>query len=325
MPGVFLEMVRYFSQRMLNPYHGIVNVVEIEGADAVCRDGVHWMLYIQGGNELERSDDDGWAEVPLPDIKFGTWSRREGLKRAPVRYVTDYDQLDRLGSRLLDAVKSRAGQVPFPHGDRYELWLLDDTTLPLALLNSGCGASDTVVFNGLTWTPGQAARESFRCSSDPQEALGDAERLTQLVRKAAGSKPTAQWFLRSDDGSGIGLGCSLNLAGLQGRRLRRDAFPELLLRSAWGSPRDAQLVASFHSWQAPWLLALQTLSPETRRHLETAARLRAVLVDQLYPNYPEIIDQAAIKAARVEAALRRSSEDRADEDAYRTSFFVTAN
>jgi len=319
-------MARYFSQRMLNPYHGIVNVVEIEGADAVSRDGIHWMLYIQGGTELEQSDGGSRTDVPLPDIKFGTWSRREGLRRAPVRYVTDYEQLDWLGSRLLDAVKGCADRVPFPHGDKYELWLLDaDMMMPLAALHSGCKASDATTISSITWTPGQAARESFRYSRDPEEALGDADRLAALVRKAAGEKPTAQWFLRTDDRGGIGLGCNRDLAGLQGRRLCGDVFPELLLRSEWESQNDAELVAGFHTWQAPWLLALQTLSRQTRRRLETAARLRAMLVDQLHPNYPEIINQAAITAARVEAALRRSSDQGVEDDPTRSSFFVTGN
>ena len=37
-------MARLYSQRMLNRFHGIVNVAEIAGADAVWRDGVDWTL-----------------------------------------------------------------------------------------------------------------------------------------------------------------------------------------------------------------------------------------------------------------------------------------
>jgi hypothetical protein len=45
------DVPRYYSQRMLNPDHGMVNVVELTGADAVSRDCVNWTLYIQGGSE----------------------------------------------------------------------------------------------------------------------------------------------------------------------------------------------------------------------------------------------------------------------------------
>jgi len=320
-------MPRIYSQRMLNPYHGIVNVVEIEGADAVCRDGVNWMLYIQGGTELARSDEGVESQVPLPDIKFGTWSRMAGLKRAPVRYVTDYDQVDWLGSRLLEAVKSRSNGLPFPHGDKYELWLLDGASAqPLALLASVCDERDAGAVDPIAWNPGQAARESFRRTGKHTRSVDEATQLARLVRAAAGSAPAAQWFLREDrGGGGTGLSCSRDLPELRGRRLRRDAFPELLLRSDWSSQEDSALVSDFHAWQAPWLLALQTISRATRSWLERAARARALLTDQLYPNYPEIIDPGVIKAARVEAALRRASQGRPSEDPSRTSFFVTGN
>jgi hypothetical protein len=47
-------MPQYYSQRMLNPYHGLVQVVEIDGADAVSRDGLTWTLYLQGEQEACR-------------------------------------------------------------------------------------------------------------------------------------------------------------------------------------------------------------------------------------------------------------------------------
>ncbi len=225
-------MPRYFSQRMLNPYHGIVNVVEITGVDAVCRDGVNWMLYIQGVTEIERWDDGAERKVSLPDIKFGTWSRTAGLKRA-------------------------------------------------------------------------------------------AERMADLVQRAAGSPATAQWFLRADDGSGIRLACERQ--ELRGRRLRQDAFPELLLRAEWATSEDTALVAAFHVWQTPWLLALQGISRQTRQWPEGAVCRRALLLDELYPDHPGIIDRSAIKAARVEAALRRSAKTAGREKPTRTPVFVTGN
>jgi hypothetical protein len=319
-------MPRFYSQRMLNPYHGIVNVVEIEGADAVSRDGLNWMLYIQGGTESERRDGGVECEVSLPDVKFGTWSRRTGLRRAPVRYVTDYDQLDRLGSRLLEAVKSRADEAPFPHGDNYELWLLDaDEALPIALLDSSCRQADTQGFGCLRWTPGQAALRYFGQRHQERGSMDGAERLTGLVRAAAGPNPTAQWFRREPGGRGEGIACNRSAAGLEARRLGRRAFPELLLRSDWPCPKDSALVADFHAWQAPWLLALQTISRSTRRRLEAASRMRALLVDQLYPTYPLIIDHSAIRSARVEATIRRSAGDRSEDEPAPASFFVTGN
>ena len=177
-------MPRFFSERMLNPYHGIVNVVEIEGADAVCRDGITWTLYIQGEREREQFDDGSVHEVQLPDIKFGTWSKPGGLRRAPVRYVTDYDHLDMIGSRLLSAVKSRADRLPFDQQDRYELWLLDrNEARPLALLQSACSESATHRIETVRWNPGETARGSFRCKPAKNRAepsINDADLLVGI-------------------------------------------------------------------------------------------------------------------------------------------------
>ena len=41
-------MVRCYSQRLVNPFRGILSVVETEDADAVSSDGLHWSLYIHG-------------------------------------------------------------------------------------------------------------------------------------------------------------------------------------------------------------------------------------------------------------------------------------
>ena len=68
-------MSHCYSHRMLNPFHGTVNVVDIGGADAVSRDGVHWALYLQGQVDRELADDGSPFEVALPDIKFGTQVR----------------------------------------------------------------------------------------------------------------------------------------------------------------------------------------------------------------------------------------------------------
>jgi hypothetical protein len=89
---------------MLNPYRGIVKVVAISGAVAVSRYRVAWSLYIQGGTEREIFADGSVHTVSLPDVRFGPWSERSGLRRAPVRFVTEYEQIDRLGGQLLAAV-----------------------------------------------------------------------------------------------------------------------------------------------------------------------------------------------------------------------------
>jgi hypothetical protein len=315
---------------MLNPFHGIVNVAEIEGADAVCRDGTNWTLYIQGARESTSLGDGREAQVRLPDIKFGTWSSDTDLHRAPVRYVTDYGHLDALGCTLLGLVKTASGQIPLPLQDNYELWLLDagKDALPLALLKSSCDPVESENVEVFRWTAGQAARSSFRPRTEDANAAGipAADRLTDLVNTAAGPGPGVQWFQRRQDGSGQGLSCSERTADLIGRVLPSMAFPELLLRESWERDSDRDLVRAYLAWQAPWLLALQGLRPESRRRLEKEACKRALLLSELYRTYPSIIDRAAIKAARVEASLRLAAAgSKTQEGSAATTFFVTGN
>jgi hypothetical protein len=318
---------------MLNPFHGTVNVLDIGGADAVSRDGLRWSLCLQGQVDRELADDGSEVEVALPDIKFGTWSEAEGLRRAPVRSVVDYAWLDALGSQLLAAVKQRSPGVPFPAGDRYEYWLLDGQTgLPLALLASACCAAEMTQPQGLDWRPGEAARQYFRAPSrggyGTAAAEPHADLLAGLIRAAAGARPAAQWFLRDAMGPGQGLeGVGLDPAWI-GRHLPAASFPELLLRVDWPRECDARLVRDFFDWQAPWLLTLQSLSETSRANLEQIGFRQALRVAQLYRLYPVILDEYRLRAALVEARLRTSQGTDGGEAvdcSTSTAFFVTGN
>jgi hypothetical protein len=198
----------------------------------------------------------------------------------------------------------------------------------LALLRSSCDEADTRVAESARWNPGQAARRSFRSQvlAGRVEESSHADVLARRVNEAAGRPLRTQWFERDASARGIGLACSGPNVGLERRILGADAFPELLLRDAWDSAEDCRLVANLLAWQAPWLLALQTLSRSIRERLEPAACKRATLTAQLYPTYPEIVDPVAIRTARVEARLRAASGDaHGPEDQSGAAFFVTGN
>ena len=314
-------MVRCYSHRMLNPFHGTVNVVAIEGADAVTRDGVHWSLYIQGGVDRELDDQGNAFEVELPDIKFGTWSAVVGLRRGPVRSVVDYQWLDALGSQLLEVVKRHAEGLPFPLQDRYELWLLDGQTgLPLVLLDSRCEAPEGPPYPVPDWRPGRRAREGFRTPDGTGQH--PSERLARLVRSAAGPSPRAQWFCRDERGDGEGLAG----VGQVARRLPGAEFPELLLRQDWPNAEDEWLVRAFLDWQAPWLLSLQRLGRDSRRVLEQVGCRQALRLAGLYRLYPQIEDRQRVRAALVEAELRRSvGVEEGSTLAVESDFFVSGN
>jgi hypothetical protein len=151
------------------------------------------------------------------------------------------------------------------------------------------------------------------------------EYLTRHINKRAGELPRAQWFRRKPDGSGEGLpGINLDI-GLEGRRLPDSAYPAYFLREDDGSEPHRQLIEDFLAWQAPCLLLLQNLNAPARRHFERLATSRALGVDKLYRLYPVILDEAAIKAARVEATLRRNETQEDEEEKAMATYYIELN
>jgi hypothetical protein len=86
------------------------------------------------------------------------------------------------------------------------------------------------------------------------------------------------------------------------------------------------LISDYLGWLAPWLLMLDTLATDTRRVMETLARLRAAEVVKHYRLYPELVDPAQLKAAQVEMALRsRRSEHEEASHTSMSPFYIELN
>jgi hypothetical protein len=151
------------------------------------------------------------------------------------------------------------------------------------------------------------------------------EYLTRYINKRSGEPPRAQWFRRKPNGSGEGLS-GINLEPrLQYRHLPDTAFPAYFLREDDSSAPHRQLIEDFLAWQAPCLLLLQNLNAPARRDLERLATSRALSVDKLYRLYPAILDEAAIKAARVEATLRRNEIQEDEEEKAMATYYIELN
>jgi hypothetical protein len=305
-----------YSQRLLNPFRGVISCIRYESAEAVTQDGLRWDIYVSDDRLLEGMDTG--RRVLISDIRYGSWSPQKGLKRGPLYPSDDFRYLEHMGAIVYEHLLEVHGRIPFPLQDRFELWLLDANARPLALLDSAVRREDIELDQSAEWRAGQACRETFTSSVAGRLALepgGDgavAAYLSRHVNAGAGPSPAAQWFERFPDGSGTGV-AGINLeAGLAGRELGRGEFPPLLLAAP---PQDAvhrQLYTDFQRWQAPWLLALPVLDRQTRIRLEGEACARPLLVAQQYRLYPEIIDTTAIRAARVEAMLRKSRPEERD-------------
>ncbi len=294
---------------MLNPFRGVMNVIDTGDADAVSTDG---KVYLRDNN-LQNIANDGDMNIEVPDIRFGIWSAENGLKRCPLLNTMDYDAIQTTGLALLNIVKHHAKEVPFNLADQYELWLLDKhMDLPLALLHSECFKSELGEPEYRPWTSGMLCRESFQSkylveNNPDHHSSNHAQWLTEQINAAAGNQPQVQWFLRDKDRNGVGLKCSCANNKLEGRTLPKYIFPKLLINRHWVNQPINTFVKDYLGWHSPWLLLLQHFGDATRAFLETmACQQQALTVDAQQQLYPKIINQHVIKAARVEATMRKA-------------------
>jgi len=305
-----------------------MNVIALDDAEAVTTDGVNWSLYVLDYFDTADDDPEEFASIDNPHIRFGTWSEASGLVRAPVLPCYHYQEIQHKGERLLEVVRHYATDVPFEFRDYYELWLLaKDTGQPLALLDSVCSDHDTYDNDLLAWRAGNLCRSQFK--SDAAK-LSDginthADLLNQLINSRAGNKPSAQWFLRDENGYGYGLK-GINLRqGLVGREMSPRLFPRMFVEEHWENDIHIKLVNDFINWLSPWLLLLDFLKDAQREALELTARRHAILVDKLHVLYPKMIDEKHIKAARVEAMLRKTRQGKQQEADASASTAYNAN
>lgn len=306
-----------YSLRRVNPFEGVVQVLEIDAARAISRDGVEWEIQVEA-----ESPNTLWGSLNTGStvrrfFRFGLWSRQRGLWRVPVNPLLNVGEMIEETDALLGALEASLDALPFAPADRFELWLLDAQALPMALLATSDEAERIPDLRPEPWQAARLADHGFHSTTLAQEPApaGEADNprrhpaaVETLIRQAAGHTPVHQWFERRADGSGRGLAHRVPPT-LAGRELAAPQFPELPWRERWGAERDEALMADYSAWSAPRLLTLHGLSDRTRAHLESAARLQALAVDALFQLYPRILDRGLVEAARVEARLRRAAAE----------------
>jgi hypothetical protein len=310
-----------YSQRQLNPYRGVMRVIRHRGAEAVMQDGWNWDLYVSNQALLEGLGDDAKAHsqrILVSDIRFGRWSPEHGLKRGPIYPSADFRRMEQEGAALY-AYLLEAHQAPvFPFLDRYELWLLDARSAPLALLASATETNEMDLDLPLTWQIGACARLDFTCAG----AADAADALSEHVRQLATTRPAAVWVRREADGDATVLGAILGEPRPLPTRLPAAAFPRYFLAETGHGDAYAQLARAYLDWQAPCLLLLPTLTRDERMHLERLARARADAVEQHHRLYPKLIDPAQIQAARVESMLCRKLPTRPEEYGFASMHYI---
>ena len=298
-----MTLIRRYAVRRLNPFLGVLQVIETDQGRAISTDGLNWEIQLYG----ERSV--GWGSLgttkQLALYRFGVWSGREGLARFPSPPTVDQELARAAGQALLEAAHATQPLLPLPLCDRYERWLVDASPeqRPLALLAAVSGAEPLALGRAPPWA----------CMLGNEEGLAPGERaaLEAQVRARAGQTGRGQWFRREADGTGMALAAREPMPGQRseaygGRWLDAAAFPELLLREDWDDPGERRRVADYLAGLAPRLLMLP-LRTETRARLERLASPQALAVDHFHRLYPRVVDEAWLVRLRVEAQLRQGA------------------
>ena len=281
---------KYFSLRQWSPYQGTVQIVEVPGFRAISRDGLQWQVLVR--NEGIRF------------FTFGTW-RRDGSGNL---ISTDRTR------ELVEALEHHP-DLPFPAIDNLELWLLDSGSLmPMALLRSMPETRRPIITDTPRWKPALSTDSSFvspslltHLGTDQVHHIPHHEVLERCISAAAGAIPAAQWFRRSEDGSGQAVESVGMPQDLLHRRLELENFPSLLLKTLWADRLYEQLVSDYHAWQAPELLTHADLAVEVRDRLEREACQSASRVYRLRKVLPKIINKDLIEMAFVEAMIRQTA------------------
>lgn len=297
------------AQRLLNPFRGVINTIRHQSAEAVTMDGIHWDIYVRNADLVK--DLDNPNNVQTSEIRYGKWSQKTGLKRGPLHPSDEFKRLENLGAIVFEHLLKVHDQLPFPFHDQYEYWLLDKNKQPLAILNSAETKQDIDFNESSQWRAGLACKKYFnslaikRLTNEASRSTKSADYLEGYINSLAGKTPTAQWYYRQADGSGVCV-CNDNQADSSPsmpKVLSLQHFPNLLISVSGHDQVHSEMLKEFFSWQAPWLLLLN-LDTDTRKLFEFNARKRALEVYRNYLLYPEIINQNHINAACVEAVLR---------------------
>jgi len=302
---VSADRTRHYAVRRVNPFEGVLQVVETHNARAYSPNGQIWQIQV-----LAQRPDHTWrsfSEVPPIEqfFNFGLWDAQDGMHRIPANPLMDIGAMSAAADGLGSVLRPLLDRLPFPLIDEFECWATDYRGNPIALLATTEERRSIPDIRPGRWQATRLAEHSFVSPSliargiPASGELGPRQHAEQIERQVRRQGQHKAWFRRLADGSGKPINPTHNQDGLAAAD-----FPPLGLKVDWSEPKARELAEDYLAWQAPRLLTLQGIADEQRRWLEPYACRQAVELAAAYRLIPRIIDHAAIEAARVEARLR---------------------
>lgn len=292
--NLYLETgdIRAYAIRRVNPFLGVLQVIETEGGRAVSSNGVVWEIELR----TERSGMWGSLNQHIKEAvyyRFGLWSAEEGLVNRPLAPHLDRDPLISQCDILIKCIEERQKYLPFRLIDNRELWLFDkDRQQPLALLASQKHGDKALSPEPKYWKSCLGANGVASQYRYPR-----ATQLEQLVERAASTNISKYWVYRENDGNGT--------LEHNGETIRENDLPCFLLSENWSNDKSLSLVNDYIAWIAPSLLSLQHLAEAERDRLENHLNVQAVSIEHHWHLYPDIVDEKKLKAARVQCRLQQ--------------------
>ena len=285
-----MSSIQAYSQRLLPPFSGVVQIAQSARARAQSFDGVSWEIHYLPGDR--RGNDQQSMQLGYAlDRGYYRVAHFQNKQLTPYVFpsVLDAVQVDGAIQELSDFLSD--AKPPFAAADVFECWLLDGSDdSPLALIFSCCEEVQMSTYPAKTeWTALPHSKLKVESTAEEQARNEPPvnHRFQAIVANRAGSKPRTAWFRRTQGDAGD--------------------FPAFLVREDWSAGDEHDLCQRYLLRKAPLLLMLQGLSRDDRARLEIAAKKHAIEVDQYYPLYPAVDNAALMAAIRVEARLRRGS------------------
>lgn len=301
------DALRCFAVRQVNPYAGLLQVVEAVDARAYSANGRVWQIQV-----IAERPEHTWRSIgQLAPIRqffsFGLWDPEGGLHQVPANPMLDIGAMSTAADRLTNRLGHLSDALPFPLVDHIECWASDPEGMPVALLATAEEPSmirDRHIEGW--WATGKTDQRflspSLLAAGIPADDVSGPRRHAAWLEGEVNRLGRRKiWYDRSEPGRAR----QLNTDGLAEADVSI-VFPPLGLKTDWPDALTERLASDYIDWQAPQLLMLPHLSDELRHRLEQAACRRAVELSTVYPLLPRIVDRTAVEAARVEAELRRA-------------------
>ena len=281
-------MIRAYSQRLMPPYSGQVQIAESDRARALTLDGKSWEIHFLQNAEVDESQTGKFTHRRFIRVLNLEHHSLQNIAESSSTQAEDVDE------RVVElATYLASAALPFPSNDSYEYWLLDkEDESPLALIFSCSDEELMSNFPSKTeWMALPAAVMPIGYTEEEKESKRPPVnyRVEQMIAERAGYYPKAKWFKRDVN--------------------EKVAFPSLLIREDWQDRDKHQLCQRYLQRQSSRLLMLHGLSREDRQRLEISAKGHALEVGRFHKLYPEVVDTKLMNAILVEARLRAATEE----------------